>query len=162
MKGFSSRIDTPKPRKKLLKRWFSDRHEKLYGWPRLYASAKGRHETCGFLSLFSSVSFDISMKNSSQRWSSRPVSSRIRKMAQVSNVLSTLPLSSSSNKSMGENLAENFSCEINVGKKWPLKLLSCFGIFNLTTAAASILKFSTLPHIWLRARSPGQQSNSNP
>ena len=40
----------------------TDRHEKLYGRSRLYASAQGRHETVGVLSLFSSLSFDISIK----------------------------------------------------------------------------------------------------
>ena len=66
----------PKAEKKLLKRRFfdtADRHEKLYGRSRLYVSAQGRHETGGVLSLFSSLSFDISIKNSVQRWS-RPVS----------------------------------------------------------------------------------------
>ena len=38
----------------------ADRHEKLYGRSRLYASAQGCHETGGVLSLFSSLSFDIS------------------------------------------------------------------------------------------------------
>ena len=63
----------PKAEKKLRKRPFfdtADRHEKLYGRLRLYASAKWRHETGGILSLFSSLSFDISIKNSAQRWSS--------------------------------------------------------------------------------------------
>ena len=45
----------------------ADRHEKLYGRSGLYASAQGRHETGGVLSLFSSLSFDISIKNSVQR-----------------------------------------------------------------------------------------------
>ena len=57
-------------KKKLRKRRFfdtADRHEKLYGRSRLYASAQGRHETGGVLSLFSSLSFDISIKNSVQR-----------------------------------------------------------------------------------------------
>ena len=42
----------------------------LYSRSRLYASAQGRHETGGVLSLFSSLSFDISLKNSVQKWSS--------------------------------------------------------------------------------------------
>ena len=73
----------------------ADRHEKLYGRSRLYASAQGRHETGGVLSLFSSLSFDISIKNSVQRWSSDfqgLFRVKIRKMAQRSNDLSTLPL----------------------------------------------------------------------
>ena len=73
----------------------ADRHEKLYGWSRLYASAQGRHETGGLLSLFSSLSFDISIKNSMQRWSSDfqgLFCVKIRKMAQGSSDLSTLPL----------------------------------------------------------------------
>ena len=48
----------------------ADRHEELYGRSRLYASAQGRRETGGALSHFSSLSFDISMKSSEQRWSS--------------------------------------------------------------------------------------------
>ena len=63
----------PKAEKKLLKRRFfdtADRHEKLYGRSRLYASAQGRHETGGVLSHFSSLSLDISIKTSVQRWSS--------------------------------------------------------------------------------------------
>ena len=50
--------------------------------------------TCGVLSLFSSLSFDISIKNSVQRWSSvfqGLFRVKIRKMAQGSNDLSTLP-----------------------------------------------------------------------
>ena len=88
----------PKSEKKLRKRPFfdsADRHEKLYGRSRLYASAQGRHETGGVLSLFSSLSFDISIKNSMQRWSSDfqgLFCVKIRKMAQGSNDLSTLPL----------------------------------------------------------------------
>ena len=73
----------------------ADRHEKLYGRSRLYASAQGRHETGSVLSLFSSLSFDISIKNSMQRWSSDfqgLFCVKIRKMAQGSNDLSTLPL----------------------------------------------------------------------
>ena len=61
---------TPEAEKKLPKRRFfdtADRHEKLYGRSGLYASAQGRHETGGVLSLFSSLSFDISIKNSVQR-----------------------------------------------------------------------------------------------
>ena len=60
----------PKAEKKLRKRRFfdtADRHEKLYGRSRLYTSAQRRHETGGVLSLFSSLSFDISIKNSVQR-----------------------------------------------------------------------------------------------
>ena len=89
----------PKFEKKLRKRPFfdsADRHEKLYGRSRLYASAQGRHETGGVLSLFSSLSFDISIKNSMQRWYSDfqgLFCVKIRKMAQGSNDLSTLPLS---------------------------------------------------------------------
>ena len=88
----------PKAEKKLRKRRFfdtADRHEKLYGRSRLYASAQGRHETGGFLSLFSRLSFDISIKNSVQRWSSDfqgLFRVKIRKMAQGSDDLSTLPL----------------------------------------------------------------------
>ena len=98
MKGSSSPNDTPKPRKKLPKRPFfdsADRHEKLYGRSRLYASAQGRHETGGVLSLFSRLSFDISIQNSVQRWSSDfqgLFRVKIRKMAQGSDDLSTLPL----------------------------------------------------------------------
>ena len=98
MKDSSSPNDTPKPRKKLRKRPFfdsADRHEKLYGRSRLYASAQGRHETGGVLSLFSRLSFDISIQNSVQRWSSDfqgLFRVKIRKMAQGSNDLSTLPL----------------------------------------------------------------------
>ena len=89
----------PKAEKKQWKRPFfdtADRHEKLYGRWRLYASAQWRHETGGILSLFSSLSFDISIKNSAQRWSSDfqgLFRVKIRKMAQGSNDLSTLPLS---------------------------------------------------------------------
>ena len=88
----------PKAEKKQWKRPFfdtADRHEKLYGRWRLYASAQWRHETGGILSLFSSLSFDISIKNSAQRWSSDfqgLFRVKIRKMAQGSNDLSTLPL----------------------------------------------------------------------
>ena len=87
-----------KSEKKLRKRPFfdsADRHEKLYSRSRLYASAQGRHETGGVLSLFSSLFFDISTKNSMQRWSSDfqgLFCVKIRKMAQGSNDLSTLPL----------------------------------------------------------------------
>ena len=87
---------TPKAEKKLRKRQFFDtaeRHEKLYGQSRLYASARGHHETGGVFSLFSSLSFDISIKNSVQRWSSDfqgLFRVKIRKMAQGSNDLSTL------------------------------------------------------------------------
>ena len=63
----------PKAKKKLRKRRFfdtADRHEKLYGRSRLYASVQGRHETGGVLSLFSRLSFDISIINSVRRCSS--------------------------------------------------------------------------------------------
>ena len=96
-KAFARQM-TPKAEKKLWKRRFfdtADGHEKLYGRSRLYASAQGRHETGGVLSLFSSLSFDISIKNSVQRWSSDfqgLFHIKIRKMAQGSNDLSTLPL----------------------------------------------------------------------
>ena len=85
----------PKAEKKLRKRPFfdtADRHEKLYGRSRLYASAQWRHETGGIHSLFSSLSFDISIKNSAQRWSSDfqgLFRVKIRKVAQGSNDLST-------------------------------------------------------------------------
>ena len=88
----------PKSEKNLRKRPFfdsADRHEKLYGRSRLYASAQGRHETGGVLSLFLSLSFDFSIKNSMQRWSSDfqgLFRVKIRKMAQGSNDLTTLPL----------------------------------------------------------------------
>ena len=90
----------PKAEKKLRKRRFfdtADRHEKLYGRSRLYASAQGRHETGGVLSLFSRLvlSFDISIKNSVERWASDfqgLFRVKIRKMAQGSDDLSTLPL----------------------------------------------------------------------
>ena len=62
---------TPQSREKLQNRPFFDivdSHEKLYGRSWLYASDQRRHGTV--LSLFSSLSFDISMKNSVQRWSS--------------------------------------------------------------------------------------------
>ena len=73
----------------------ADSHEKLYGRSRLYASAQGRHETDGVLLPFSSLSFDISMKNSVQRGSSDIrglLNVKIRKMALGSNDLSTLSL----------------------------------------------------------------------
>ena len=88
----------PKAEEKLRRRPFfdiADRHVKLYGRSRLYASAQGRHETGGVLSLFSSLSFDISMKNSVERWSSDIQGLfrvKIRKMALGSNDLPTLPL----------------------------------------------------------------------
>ena len=56
---------TPKAEKKLRRRRFfdtADRHEKFYGRSRLYASTQGRHETGGVFSLFSSLTFDISIK----------------------------------------------------------------------------------------------------
>ena len=96
-KAFTRQM-TPQIREKLRKRPFfdsADWHEKLYGRSRLYASAQGRHETGGVLSLFSSLSFDISIKNSMQRWSSDfqgLFCVKIRKMARGSNDLSTLPL----------------------------------------------------------------------
>ena len=89
---------TPKTEKKLRKRRFfdtADRHEKLYGWSRLYASAQGHHETGGVLSLFSRLSVDISIKNSVERWASDfqgLFRVKIRKIAQGSDDLSTLPL----------------------------------------------------------------------
>ena len=61
---------TPQSREKTAKTAVfatADRHEKLYGRLRLYASAQRRNETGGVLSLFSSLSFDISIKNSLQR-----------------------------------------------------------------------------------------------
>ena len=73
----------------------ADRHENLYGQSRLYASAQGRHETGGVLSLFLNLSFDISTKNSVQRWSSDfqgLFRAKIRKMALGSNDLSTLSI----------------------------------------------------------------------
>ena len=90
----------PKAKKKTAKRRFfdtADMHEKLYGRSRLYASAQGRHETGGALSLFSSLSFDISMKkkNNVQRWSSDfqdLFRVKNRKMARGNNDLSTVPL----------------------------------------------------------------------
>ena len=98
-KGFSSPNYIPKPGKKLPKRRFFDtadrHHEKLYGRSRLYASAQGRHKTGGVLSLFLSLSVDILIKNSVQRLSSDfqdLFRVKIRKMAQGSNDLSTLPL----------------------------------------------------------------------
>ena len=87
----------PKAKKKLRRRRFfdtADRHEKLYGRSRLYTSAQGRHETGGVLSLFSSLTFDISIKNSMQRWSSDfqgLFRVNIGKMARGSNDFSTLP-----------------------------------------------------------------------
>ena len=96
-KGFSSPNNTPKLRKNLRRRPFfdiPDRHENLYDRLRLYTSAQERQETGGVLLLFSSLSFDISMKNSVQRWSSDFQGlflAKIRKMAQGSNDLSTLP-----------------------------------------------------------------------
>ena len=90
---------TPQSREKTAKTAVfrsADRHEKLYGRSRLYASAQGRHETGGVLSLFSRLSFDISIKNSVRRWSSDfqgLFRVKIRKMAQGSDDLSTLPLS---------------------------------------------------------------------
>ena len=60
---------TPKAEKLRKQRFFdtADRHEKLYGRSRLYANAQGRHETGGALSLFSSLSFDISIKKTACR-----------------------------------------------------------------------------------------------
>ena len=89
----SSPNDTPKPRKKCETAVFdnADRHEKLYGRLRLNASAQGRHEAVGVLSLFSS----LPLKHSVQRWSSDfqgLFRVKNRKMAQGSNGLSTLPL----------------------------------------------------------------------
>ena len=87
----------PKAEKQLRKRRFfdtTDRHEKLYGRSRLHARLQGRHETGGVVSLFSSLSFDISTKNSVQRWSSDfqgLFRVKIRKMARRSNDLYTLP-----------------------------------------------------------------------
>ena len=106
----------PKAEKKLRKRPFfdtADKHEKLYGRSRLYASAQWRHETGGILSHFSSLSFDISIKNSAQRWSSDfqgLFRVKIRKMAQGSNDLSTLPLTPVSCKNQ----------ENGAGKQWSL------------------------------------------
>ena len=96
-KAFTRQM-TPQIREETAKTAFfdsADRHEKLYGRSRLYASAQGRHETGGVLSLLSSLSSDISIKNSMQRWSSDfqgLFCVKIRKMAQGSNDLSTLPL----------------------------------------------------------------------
>ena len=93
------RLMTPQSRKKMRRRPFfnsADRHEELYGRSRLYASAQGRHETAGVLSLFLSLSFDIWIKNSVQRWYSDfqgLFRVKIRKTALGSNDLSTLPLS---------------------------------------------------------------------
>ena len=102
----------PKAEKKLQRRPFfdiADMDEKLHGRSRLYASAQRRHETGGVLSLFSSLSFDISMKNSMtvQRWSSDFQGLfwvKIRKMALGirSNDLSTLPF-----KYLSENCQQN-------------------------------------------------------
>ena len=89
----------PKAEEKLRRQPFfdiADRHDKLYGRSRLDASAQGRHETycrCSFT--FSSLSFDISMKNRVERWSSDIQGLfrvKIRKMALGSNDLPTLPL----------------------------------------------------------------------
>ena len=70
-KAFPHQMTPQSREKKLRKRPFfdtADRHEKLYARSRLYASAQGRHETGGVLSLFSSLSFfDISIQNSVQR-----------------------------------------------------------------------------------------------
>ena len=96
-KAFPRQITT-KAEEKLRRRPFfdiPDRHDKLYGRSGLYPSAQGRHETGGVLSLFSSLSFDISMKISVQKWSSDfqgLFRVKIRKMALGSNDLSTLPL----------------------------------------------------------------------
>ena len=55
----------PKAEKEL-RRWpffdFADRHEKLYGRSRLYSRPQGRHETGGVLSLFSSLSFNLTFQ----------------------------------------------------------------------------------------------------
>ena len=96
-KAFTRQM-TPKAEKKLRRRPFFDiahRHEKLYSLSWLYASAHGRHETGGVRWDFSSLSFDISMKNSTQRRSSDfqgLFRGKIRKMVLGSNDLSTLPL----------------------------------------------------------------------
>ena len=72
-KAFPRQMTPKAVKNKLRKRRFfdtADRREKVYGRSRLYARAQGRHETGCVLSLFSSLSFDISIKNSLQRWSS--------------------------------------------------------------------------------------------
>ena len=90
---------TPQSREKLRRRPFFDtaeRHEKFYGRSRLYASAQGRHEIGDVLSLFSSLSFDISMKKERAEVIFRLQGLfcvKIKKMALGSNDLSTLSLS---------------------------------------------------------------------
>ena len=131
-KRFSSPNDTQKPRKKTAKNWYTP----LTGMTSCTVDSgckpapKGRHENwrCSF-AFFECFFWHCNKKERTEVIFnlSRPVSSNIRKMAQGCNDLFTLPFGSNSNKSMGENLAENFSCKINVGKNWPLKLPSCFG-----------------------------------
>ena len=78
----------PKAEKKLWKRRFfdtADRHERLYGRSRLYASAQGRHETGGVSFAFFETFLWHFNKNSVQRWSSDfqgLFRVKIRKMAQ--------------------------------------------------------------------------------
>ena len=109
----------PKAEKKLRKRRFfdtADRHKKLYGRSRLYSSAQGRHETGGVLSLFSRLSFDISIKNSVQRWSSDfqgLFRVKIRKMAQGSDDLSTLPLKHDQERPLGKTLIHHGRSELS-------------------------------------------------
>ena len=62
----------PKPRKTAKMAFFDidDRLNNCTVYRSCTAAPKGRHETCGFLSLFSTLSFDISIQNSVQRWTS--------------------------------------------------------------------------------------------
>ena len=95
---------------------------------------QGRHETGGVLSLFSRLSFDISIQNSVQRWSSDfegLFRVKIRKMAQGSDDLSTLPLNVSmesysySRRRMGLENSESRDewglCELRTSYEFLLK-----------------------------------------
>ena len=68
-KGFYLPNETPNPRRNCENSRFSTALTGMKSCTvdRGYASAQGRHETGGVLSLFSSLSFDISIKNSMQR-----------------------------------------------------------------------------------------------
>ena len=97
-KGFSSPNDTPKPRKNCEDGCFST---SLIGMKSCTVdrgctpAPKDTTKLAVFFRFFMSLSFDISMKNSVQRWSSDfqgPIHVKVRKMALGSNGLSTLPL----------------------------------------------------------------------
>ena len=119
----------PKAKKKLRRRPFfdrTDRHEKLYGRSQLYASAQGRHETSSVFSLFSS-SFDISMKNSVQRWSSdfsRPVSCKNQEDGAGKPWSLHAPLKGEVRTINDRKICERRSCMKNNGKSPTFKFVS--------------------------------------